>query len=140
MKKRAVVWVVVLTAFLAIVSLARGADLQWDYPSDWGVITGYTVYFNEEGETDPAFNKTVPKNSPDITQDGTSVTYTDIDDKLNLAHNQPYNFYITAYNESGESLPSNIVTYTRTGYGPPADSLPDPVVSSPQSSEGLKIN
>ncbi len=124
---------------LFMVSPILAADLEWDYPADWPDIIGYTVYFNEQGASDQPYNKTVAKNAPDIVEDGVSVTYQDIDDKLNLAINQEYNFYITAYNDSGESLPSNIVTYTRAGYIPPQDSLPQPVVSSPQSSGGLEV-
>ena len=129
---------ILLALFTVVPVLA--ADLEWDYPADWPDILGYNVYFNEQGDADQPYNKAVVKTAPDIVEDGTSVTYQDIDDKLNLAFNQEYNFYITAYNDSGESLPSNIVTYTRAGYIPPQDSLPQPVVSSPQSSGGLKIN
>lgn len=122
------------------VSIAGAADLQWDYPSDWTDIIGYTVYFNEVGQTDTPHNKTVLTTDPELIEDGTAVTYLDIDDKLNLQFDQPYNFYITAYNDGGESGPSNIISYTRSAYNPPVDSLPAPVVSSPQSSGGLKIN
>ena len=118
--------------------LVWGADLQWDYPSDWDDIIGYVVYFNEEGETDSPYTKNLLKS--EVVKDGTSVTYLAVDAPLNLAYEQLYNFYITAYNDSGESLPSNIVSYTRSGYVPPLDSLPPPVVSSPQLSSGLWIN
>jgi hypothetical protein len=132
------IWFLVII-FLLVSALSHAADLEWDYPTDWGDITGYLVYFNEQGESDTPFNKTVLKGDPAISEDGTSVTYLAIDDKLNLAFGQEYNFYITAYNDSGESLPSNIVTYTRSAYNPPVDSLPAPVVSSPLLSGGLEI-
>ena len=123
---------------LLMAGVANAADLQWDYPADWNDLTGYVVYFNEVGDTDTPWSKTLGKN--DITQDGTSVTYADIDDKLNLQFNQPYNFYITAYNDSGESGPSNSISYERSGYSPPADSLPPPVVSLPSSGTGLRVS
>lgn len=135
--KKLLIGIIVL---LMGVATANAADLQWDFPTDWNDLTGYIVYFNEIGETDTPWTKTVLKDDPAISQDGASVTYSDVDDKLNLQFNQPYNLYITAYNNSGESGPSNIVSYTRTGYSPPADSLPPPVVSSPLSSGGLRIN
>ena len=130
----------ILLAFILLLatSVGHAADLVWDYPADWNDLSGYVVYFNEVGDTDTPYNKTLTKN--DVTQDGTDVTYADIDDKLNLQFNQPYNFYITAYNASGESGPSNSVSYERSGYDPPADNLPAPVVSSPSSSTGLSVN
>ena len=127
-----------VSLFFLMVSWSWAADLEWDYPADWNEVVGYVVYFNEQGDTDPSYTKNVLK--VDLVEDGVNVTYPAIDDKLNLAYNQEYNFYITTYNDAGESLPSNVVTYTRTGYQPPLDNLPLPVVSSPQSSGGLSIN
>jgi len=116
--------------------LAFGASLQWDDPGvEWDTITGYTVYFSD-GIGD--FNKS--EITGDLIRADGSVTYTDIDNKLNLHYGIEYTFYITAYNESGESGPSNTVTYTREAYVPPLDHLPEAVVSSPQSATGLGIN
>ena len=117
--------------------LAFPASLQWDDPgAEWSDLIGYTVYFTDGTEN---FNKSVPV-SDLVRAEGVSVTYPDIDDKLNLHYNIEYTFYITAYNDTAESGPSNSVTYTREGYMPPPDRLPSPVASSPQSATGLGIN
>jgi hypothetical protein len=118
-------YAVVLAAIITLAAVvAWGADLQWDYPSDWNEIQGYTVYFNEIGETDAPYVKGVLKTDPALIEDGTAVTYQAIDDKLNLAFGQEYTFHITAYNDDGQSDPSNYVTYTRVGYDPPRTNSP----------------
>lgn len=116
--------------------LAFGASLQWDDPgAEWDSIVGYTIYFSDGTED---FNKTELKGN--LTRADGSVTYADIDNNLNLHYGIEYTFYITAYNDSGESGPSNTVTYTREAYVPPLDHLPEAVVSSPQSATGLGVN
>jgi len=137
MKRVFRLFILICLAALLLPALAFGASLQWDDPgAEWTAIIGYTVYFSDGVED---FNKSVP--TADLVRvEGISVTYPDIDDKLNLRQNTEYTFYITAYNETGESGPSNSVTYTREGYTPPPDHLPSPVASSPQSASGLGVN
>ena len=134
MKAITVITSICLMALL-LVTPAFGADLQWDDPgTEWTSITGYTVYFSDGAEN---YNKTAL--IPELVRADGSVTYEDIDNKFNLHYAIEYSFYITAYNDSGESGPSNTVTYTREGYSPPLDHLPEVVVSSPQSATGLGI-
>ncbi len=117
---------------LLVSGVAMPADLAWDYPSDYDQLNGWTIYY---GDGTDNFNKTIGK--VDITQDGTTVTYASFEVPLNLAFNVQYTIFITAYNDDGQSGPSNSVAYTRTGYVPPPDLLPPPVVGSPQSPNGL---
>jgi hypothetical protein len=107
---------------LLMAATAFEADLQWDHPADWDIITGYTVYFTDGTDN---YNKTVLKG--DLTTDGVAVTYPAMEDKLNIHYDVEYSIYITAYNDDGESGPSNAVIYTRSGYVPPQDVLPEPL-------------
>ena len=125
----------VLVMALLLPVLAFPATLQWDDPgAEWEEIIGYTVYFTDGTEN---YNKTVL--ASELIHDGTFVTYADIDDKLNLQYGVEYTIYIAAYNDGGESGPSNNVIYTREAYTPPLDHLPEAVVSSPQSATGLGV-
>jgi len=58
---------------------------------------------------------------------------------LNLKPGVKYTFYATAYNESGESGPSNIITYTKKVFTPPANVLPvvQKVPDSPSELQNL---
>ena len=114
--------------------MARAADLQWDDPgTEWDIITGYTVYFTDGTEQ---YNKTVDKAAL-VRADGV-VTYSDVDGTLGLMPGVEYTFILTAWNDAGESDPSNSVAYTREPYSPPVDRLPVGV-SSPLSPSGLGL-
>jgi hypothetical protein len=101
---------------------AQAAELQWDFPEDWGIIDGYVIYFNETGQADIPYNKTLFKGN--LTQDGVTVTYPAFEGPLNMQNGQQYDIWIVAYNAAGASGPSNIVQHSITAYTPPADSLP----------------
>lgn len=121
-------WVVVGT------SLAIGADLAWDYPADWAEIEGWTLYFSDGSNT---FNKSFGKT--DVTEDGTTVTYSDIENKLNLHFDVTYTMTLHAFNDMGESTGSNAVEYTRSGYDPPVDVLPEPVPSGSSAPSNIVV-
>ena len=121
---------------LFVPSLVMGAShsLAWDYPPDWAQIVGYTIYFSDGSNN---YNKSIVK--ADVTEDGTTVTYADMESNLNLGYDTSYEIYITAYDAVGESGPSNTVTFEQGGYVPPVDSLPPPVGSVPSDVSGLTI-
>lgn len=133
MFKRAIIFILGLL-FVCFTSVAYSADMQWDYPSDWDAIEGWTINFTD-GSQD--FNKTIYKT--DVTGDGTYVTYTDIDNNLNLGFGVQYTFELVAFNDAGASDPSNSVTYTRSAYNPPADVLPPAPVGTSGSPSNVGV-
>lgn len=125
-----------LIVFFLFIPFVNAADLQWDDPGEqWEIITGYIIYFTDGVEQ---YNITLDKT--DLIRSNGTITYVDIEDKLNLAYGTSYEFYATAYNASGESGPSNTVNFTRDGFVPPMDRLPEQVVGSPLSPGGTRIN
>ena len=114
---------------------AFAADLAWDYPGDWGMIEGYTVYFTD-GSDD--FTLTVSKD--ELVVDGDLVLLTGIEDRLNLQYGVEYDLYITAHNMAGESGPSETVTHGRMTFFPPGDSLPDGIVINIPAAPSITIN
>ena len=125
----------VMLSFVFVFTV-QAASLVWDDPGleQWDTIDGYVVYFTNGTEN---YNKMLDK-AELVRVDG-KVTYSNIEDNLNIHYSIVYSFYITAYNVSGESGPSNTVTYTREGFVPPTNLLPDPVASSPLSPSLLEI-
>ena len=123
---------------LVFVFTVQAASMVWDDPGleEWGIIDGYVVYFTCCDGTE-TYNKMLSK--AELVRADNKVTYSNIEDNLNLHHSIVYSFYIKAYNDSGESGPSNTVTYTREGFVPPTNRLPDPVASSPLSPSLLEI-
>lgn len=119
---------------LIIPMTVSAADLAWDYAADYADIDGWTVYYSDGVDT---YNKTFGK--ADVTEDGTTVRYVDIESKLNLAFDVPYTFTLHAYNDNGESGPSNDVTWERTGYDPPVDVLPPDVPGGSGDPTGLGV-
>jgi len=119
-----------------LVSFAFAADLEWDHPGTEQLdnIKGYTIYFTDGVE---AYNKTVTKEQLVIA--AATIEYQDIDHKLNLQFETPYAIYITAFNDSMESEKSNTVEYTRVGYQPPLDRLPEGVLLEPSGPSNLKF-
>lgn len=126
MKKIIYVFLVLLVLCLP----ALAVDWIWDQHTDTGVI-GYNFYWAESNSPTEVFYKNLPGID--------TITYT-VDDLL-LKHNISYDFWVTAYNITGESGPSTIVPYTRVVqiYTPPADNLPTEQypVASPVPSTGL---
>lgn len=135
--KKILRFTVLVLAGLFIIAFATTANadrLLWDDPgANWDVITGYTIYYSDGGQN---YNKSVLKAV--LERAGGNVIYDDMEGNLNLHYDTEYSVHITAYNNSGESGPSNIITFTREGYSPPLDQLPSEVVSSPQLPSGLE--
>lgn len=114
--------IVFILLLIAPFATATATDLAWDYPTDYETIDGYIVYFTDGTEQ---FNKTIAKS--ELIVEGATVTYPGIEAKLNLPYNVPLNFHVTAYNTVRESDPSNVVAYTRIGFVPLDDKLPQGV-------------
>jgi len=87
------------------------AELQWDHDG----ADGFIIYFTD-GTNNYNYN---------VVGDVRSCNM----DLLNLTPGVEYTFHATAYNEAGESGPSNTVTYTHEVFVPPTNVLP--VVSPP---------
>ena len=95
----------VITFFLMCVT-AQAGTLQWDHAGADGFIFYYTDGTNN-------YNYTLVG---DVRTCDTGL--------LNLVPGLEYTIYVTAYNETAESGPSNSVTYTRGVFSPPANVLP----------------
>ena len=67
-------------------------------------------------------------NLADLVREGEAVTFANIETELNLAFNQDYVFYVTAYNDAGESGESNTANWTREGFAPGGDNLPQATI------------
>jgi hypothetical protein len=92
---------------------AMAVDLAWEHdnPSN---VNGYTLYYEASDGSGDKYLYTVG--------DGMTLTAT-----LPDSHFKPgleFTIYATAYNLDGESDPSNVITYKRTGYGPPPNKEP----------------
>ena len=121
--------IILLSLLLAFGFVGYGfaASLQFDHSdTEWEKVTGYTFYFNEAGQTDDNYTKTVLKE--DLVRESETVTFVNIETKLNLSYNQDYVFSVTAYNDAGESGGSNIVNWTRGGFVPTEDNLPQATI------------
>jgi len=116
MKKLLIIFVLTLL----ISTGAFAADLRWDASA--GEVKGYTVYWTDS--TGEPFNKTVSS---------TTLAILDIDNALELAPKETYNFIVKAYNDSGESGPSNSVDFTANHYSPPTDKTPGGRKSKPNA-------
>jgi hypothetical protein len=102
-----------LIVLVLFTSNAWAIDLAWDHdnPSN---VTGYSIYYVPTDGSSGPYNISV--------SDGMTMTVTIPD-----THFEPgleYTIYATAYNLTGESDHSESITYTRTGWGPPADKPP----------------
>jgi len=100
---------------LLLPALSYSSTLTWDACTN---ATGYNIYFTD-GENNYNYNNSNQTVCPDI------------DTTLNLPYGVEVTFHVTAYNLSGESGPSNTVTYTRAAYVPPENSLPPIVIVIP---------
>ena len=118
----------ILLALLLLTASAHAADLAWDDPgADMrGIIDGYIVYYSDGAEN---FTRSISWDEVTLADD--TVTFPDIEDKLQLRPGRAYEMYLTAYNAEQESGSSNTVSYTVPGFAPPADKLPDLVIEIP---------
>lgn len=97
---------IIIFMIMALLAMTANADsLEWGVSEN---ADGYLIYHGE-------YSKNV----------GNVTTY-DID-LLNIPYNTPTDIHATAYNDAGESEPSNIVRYTRPGFI--VDDNPAPPVS-----------
>lgn len=98
---------VLLIFLIGVYSNALGATLSWT--ASTGEATGYKLYY---GTSEGSYTQNVDVG--DVTSYST--------DPLPLTEGTPYYFVVTAYNSSGESGYSNMVSWT------PADTTPpDPL-------------
>ena len=113
--------------FLFASSAWATVDLAWDH-DDPANVTGYTIYYESTDGSQGPYNISVT--------DGTVMTVSLPDD--HFKPNLEYTIYATAYNISGESIPSISITYTRTGWGPPEDAPPINLWIKPGNPKNLR--
>ena len=136
---RKLLWLLpmVWAAVLLLSWEAWASDLQWDQ-TDIAVVDGYVVYFNETGQTDAPYNKTVLKAALNVAR--TVVTYPNFEPPLKLQIGQNYDIWIVAYNAAGVSGPSNTIQHLIPAYTPPADSLPSgTVITIPNAAVTIRV-
>ena len=121
MKK--IFWAFVLSALLLLAVPAHAVTLAWD-DGNAAPTTGYTLYWQEDGNTGEVYNVSV-----------TDKIVT-IENEL-FKPNTAYRFIVKAYNTYYESLPSESITWTRVvaEYTPPADKLPTVAWPEPSINE-----
>jgi hypothetical protein len=102
-----------IAVFVLFTSSALAVDLAWDH-DDPANVTGYTIYYEPTDGSEGPYNVTV-------TGGEVMTVYIPGD---HFKPNLEYTIYATAYNLTGQSDPSVPITYTRTGWGPPADKKP----------------
>ena len=114
--------ILLVTAILLFAGQVMAESLEWDASIG---ADGYTAYFTDGTKN---YNYTI------IGQVNTTASF----DTLHIPYGIEITYYVTAYNEAGESGPSNTVTYTRGAYVPPEDSLPDASLE-PSGSDNLVV-
>ena len=119
-----IIMAILFTLCLCVSSHA--IDMVWDYDQDHKYADGYTVYYSDNDET---YNKTFIID--EIVVDNNKLVIPNIDSKLNLQPGIEYEFYLTRYNDAGESDPSNIVQYSVDTYVPPEDMIPPIIINIP---------
>jgi hypothetical protein len=105
MKKWTLVFVN-LFVFIAFTSyaFAAGVTLAWNPPSSGGVVKGYNIYYgNSNG------------NYPNKVEGITSTQYV----VSGLDEGKVYYFIVKAYNDAGESGPSNVKSWMYSDTTPP---------------------
>ena len=106
----------ILAMVLMFCGSAQAATLQWDHAGADGFIMYYTDQTNN-------YNYNVVGDVREVDLDILQVT-----------PGVEYTYYVTAYNSSGESGPSNTVTHTVGVFSPPVNVLPvaSPVPGNPE--------
>lgn len=110
MKKIKIIFLVMIIVFVVQPVMGQGLSLSVDAVAQtltWqnaskGNVVGYIVYFTDDVTDPDKYQKIM------IGEQNTSVAF----DELNLQNGVDYEFYVTAYNEAGESPESNHVTAT----------------------------
>lgn len=108
-----------MVGVLLMAGVCQAATFQWDVSTN---ADGYIMYYTDQTNT---YNYNV----------GNQMTCDMA--LLNLVPGIEYIFHVTAYNEVGESGPSNEVIYTRESYSPPVNALPV-VQEAPSDPSGLQ--
>lgn len=101
-----------LALFLFLVTHGYASDLAWD-PSAGGP-DGYKIYTTDSN----GVSKGKVIKPGDYSANATRVRYSDFEKKLNLKVGETYMIYVTAWNDYGESGPSNTVSYDRPAFVP----------------------
>ena len=108
-----------MVAFFFMCGIAQADMLQWDHDGADGFIVYYTNQTNNYN-----YNVVGDVRTCEL-------------ELLNLVPGVEYTIHVTAYNEVAESGPSNIVTYMRVIFSPPANVLPV-VQDAPAGPSGLQ--
>ena len=93
---------------------ANAVKLVWDPPNE-GVPAGYVVYSKEAGSTDEAYSEPVGAETFEYPLPTTK-----------FLPGKTYEFWVTAFNDAGESDPAGPVNHTFEGFAPPNN--PPPIV------------
>jgi len=113
MKKTLLITAMAILMILAGTLSANAASLAWTY-TDSSNVTGWVCYYQATSDTSKTYSYTL--NDP-------AARTLDIS-ALQLIPGTEYNIWLTAYNTSGESGPSNTVDFTSPAFAPPPDSHP----------------
>ena len=108
-------------------SVASAATLKWD--ASTGDVDGYIVYYGTIAGEYPHY-----KNVVNVTE------LLNMEAVLHLHSEIQYFLGIAAYNSTGESGLSNIITYTRPAYVIPEDNLPTIVIEIPETPDQLILD
>lgn len=106
MKKKIVMSVLGLYLAVLLVSsaYAAGVTLAWNAPTGGGTVKGYNLYYGTSNGNFP--NKVSGINNTQHIISG-------------LAEDKVYYFVVKAYNDQGESGPSNMITWKYSDTTPP---------------------
>jgi len=99
---------------------ANAVTLAWDANTDSAI--GYILYYGDHSEVIQG-------------RENTTITV----DNNKFVPGQEYSFYVTAFNDSAESGPSNVVTWTAPMFVPPDNPAPV-VINIPAAVENVTIN
>ena len=114
MKKLLLIWLLLFAIGSAVGAYRTwGITLAWDPNTDSAI--GYIVYYQQTGN-DTTYSEVVQG------RESTTITI----DSCKFQPGSEYSFWATAYNNGGESGPSNTVTWTAPEFIP--ESNPAPVI------------
>jgi len=117
----------IILFILVMASVASAATLKWD--ASTGDVDGYIVYYG-----------TIAGEYPHYKNVGNVTELLNMEAVLHLQSEIQYFLGIAAYNSTGESGLSNIITYTRPAYVIPEDNLPTIVIEIPETPDQLILD
>ena len=94
----------ILFLITPLYSYAVGVTLAWDAPAGGGAVKGYNLYYWTLNQSNP--NKVGGINNTQYTLSG-------------LDEDKVYHFMVKAYNDAGESQPSNVKSWKYSDTTPP---------------------